>query len=86
MRYSDPKDPVDAEWTVIEVEAPFTNWFTTDGHFIAKPFQQWLASSVPIIGKAAIANSSKQITTRVEDTTMTDLDHGGALKSRKVKS
>jgi signal peptidase complex subunit 2 len=25
-------------------------WFTTDGFFVAKPFQQWLATEIPVIG------------------------------------
>jgi len=36
----------------INIRAPFTRWFTSDGYFIAKPFQQWLASEVPIVGLA----------------------------------
>ncbi|GAB7348011.1 hypothetical protein MBLNU459_g5505t1 [Dothideomycetes sp. NU459] len=34
------------------IDAPFMQWFTADGFFVAKPFQQWLASSVDIIGDA----------------------------------
>jgi signal peptidase complex subunit 2 len=33
-----------------EIQAPFTTWFTADGFFVAKPFQQWLASSIGAIG------------------------------------
>ena len=29
-----------------------TQWFTADGFFTAKPFQQWLASEIPVIGAA----------------------------------
>lgn len=36
----------------IHIRAPFTQWFTADGYFVAKPFQQWLASEVPVIGAA----------------------------------
>jgi hypothetical protein len=36
----------------IHIRAPFTRWFTSDGYFIAKPFQQWLASEVPVVGLA----------------------------------
>lgn len=32
------------------IDAPFMQWFTADGYFVAKPFQQWLASTVDIIG------------------------------------
>lgn len=36
----------------IKLRAPFTRWFTSDGYFSPKPFQQWLASEIPIIGEA----------------------------------
>ena len=35
----------------IEVDAPFMRWFTTDGYFVAQPFQQWLASTVAFVGE-----------------------------------
>ncbi|KAL1297680.1 hypothetical protein AAFC00_006232 [Neodothiora populina] len=44
----------------IEINAPFTQWFTADGFFVAKPFQQWLASSVPLIGEADPKNAIEQ--------------------------
>lgn len=34
------------------IDAQFMQWFTADGYFVAKPFQQWLASSIDIIGEA----------------------------------
>jgi len=34
------------------ISAPFTRWFDADGFFVAKPFQQWLATEIPIIGQA----------------------------------
>ncbi|MCJ1265200.1 hypothetical protein MMC22_005075 [Lobaria immixta] len=39
-------------WSTSQISAPFTRWFDADGHFVAKPFQQWLATEVPIIGQA----------------------------------
>lgn len=45
----------------IHIRAPFTRWFTADGYFIAKPFQQWLASEVPIIGAADPNNVVEEI-------------------------
>ena len=41
-----------APWTAREISAPFTSWFDDDGRFVALPFQQFLASSVPVIGMA----------------------------------
>ncbi|KAK0386192.1 hypothetical protein NLU13_6029 [Sarocladium strictum] len=37
--------------TITKVERSFTNWFDESGLFVAKPFQEFLASSVPLIGK-----------------------------------
>jgi len=45
----------------IHVRAPFTRWFTADGYFIAKPFQQWLASEVPVVGAADPSNVVEEI-------------------------
>jgi signal peptidase complex subunit 2 len=36
---------------VIKVSRSFTEWFDAKGHFIAQPFQELFASSVPLIGK-----------------------------------
>ncbi|MCJ1465664.1 hypothetical protein MMC07_004283 [Pseudocyphellaria aurata] len=43
-------------WKTSEISAPFTRWFDADGHFIAQPFQQWLATEIPIIGQADTRN------------------------------
>ncbi|KAF2132848.1 hypothetical protein P153DRAFT_364112 [Dothidotthia symphoricarpi CBS 119687] len=45
----------------IHIRAPLTRWFTSDGYFIAKPFQQWLASEVPVIGEADPNNVVEEI-------------------------
>jgi hypothetical protein len=45
----------------IHIRAPMTRWFTSDGYFIAKPFQQWLASEVPVIGAADPSNVIEEI-------------------------
>ncbi|KAK4560785.1 signal peptidase complex subunit spc2 [Recurvomyces mirabilis] len=39
------------------IKNPFTTWFTADGFFVAKPFQQWLASSIEMIGDADMKNA-----------------------------
>ena len=38
--------------TTTEISSPFTRWFDSDGYFVAKPFQQWLASEISIVGDA----------------------------------
>lgn len=45
----------------LHIRAPFTHWFTSDGYFVAKPFQQWLASEVPIVGAADPGNVVEEI-------------------------
>ncbi|KAI7236894.1 hypothetical protein KC330_g3466 [Hortaea werneckii] len=42
-----------------ELQAPFTTWFTADGYFVAKPFQQWLATSSETVGDADPKNASR---------------------------
>ncbi|KAM5345338.1 hypothetical protein ACJ41O_011200 [Fusarium nematophilum] len=37
--------------TVLKLSKPFTSWFDQTGQFVAIPFQEVLASSVPLIGK-----------------------------------
>lgn len=41
-----------AQPTTSEISCPFTRWFDSDGYFVAKPFQQWLAGEIAIIGEA----------------------------------
>ncbi|KAK3724892.1 signal peptidase complex subunit spc2 [Vermiconidia calcicola] len=45
-----------------ELDCPFTTWFTEDGYFVAKPFQQWLASTVDVIGEADVKSAVKDET------------------------
>lgn len=40
-----------------QIRTPFTTWFTADGYFVAKPFQQWIASSVEAIGDVDLKNA-----------------------------
>ncbi|TKX25570.1 putative signal peptidase complex subunit spc2 [Elsinoe australis] len=46
------------DWQESEVSAPFMQWFTADGVFVAQPFQRWLASSVPVIGEVDPKNAT----------------------------
>ena len=46
-------------WQTIELAAPFTKWFSAEGYFVAKPFQQWLASEIPVVGAADPGNVVK---------------------------
>jgi hypothetical protein len=62
----------------IHIRAPLTRWFTSDGYFIAKPFQQWLASEVPVIGAADPNNVVEEIGRGSADQTL-NLDSGNAV-------
>lgn len=46
----------------LELSAPFTTWFDSDGCFVAKPFQRWLATSIPAIGRADPQNAQSELT------------------------
>ena len=48
----------------LEISSPFTRWFDSDGYFVAKPFQQWLASEVDVIGEADPKNAEAARKTR----------------------
>ena len=39
------------EPTVIEVSRPFTEWFDASGLFVAKPFQEFIVASVPLVAR-----------------------------------
>ena len=45
----------------LQISSPFTRWFDVDGFFIAKPFQRWLASEIPLVGMIDTKNNAKAI-------------------------
>lgn len=45
--------------TTRQIRTPFTTWFTADGYFVAKPFQQWLARSVEAVGDVDLKNAGR---------------------------
>ncbi|KAI9694350.1 MAG: hypothetical protein M1820_008998 [Bogoriella megaspora] len=49
------------QWKESQISAPFTRWFSADGFFVPKPFQQWLASEVAVIGEADPVNVVEDI-------------------------
>ena len=53
IRQTKPSKGDSLDWDEMDIEAPFTKWFTSDGQFVAKPFQQWLSSEIPLIREAA---------------------------------
>ncbi|KAF1817606.1 hypothetical protein P152DRAFT_24646 [Eremomyces bilateralis CBS 781.70] len=45
----------------LSLSVPFSRFYTSDGQFVAQPFQQWLASSVPVVGQADPNNVTEEI-------------------------
>lgn len=67
MKVFEKGDKVGKETTL---RKPFTQWFDKAGHFVVLPFQQILASNVPLLGRldptrAAVENKKKK--TLVDD-------------------
>ena len=48
-----------------QLSSPFTRWFDADGFFIAKPFQQWLAAEIPLIGQVDRKNAPGGVAEKV---------------------
>ncbi|KAI9657599.1 MAG: hypothetical protein M1821_002775 [Bathelium mastoideum] len=48
-------------WKESHIQAPFTRWFSSDGFFVPKPFQQWLASEIDLVGAADPTNIVEDI-------------------------
>jgi hypothetical protein len=42
-----------------QIRTPFTTFFTRDGFFVAQPFQQWLATTIEVVGNADSKNASR---------------------------
>ena len=54
IRQTKPSKGNSLDWDEMDIEAPFMKWFTSDGQFVAKPFQQWLSAEIPLIREAAL--------------------------------
>ena len=54
------KNPTE-EKEPLKLSASFTRWFDQDGGFVAKPFQQWLATEIPAIGAADTKNKQARL-------------------------
>lgn len=52
---------------VLKLSAPFTLWFDSDGYFVATPFQQWLATEIPIVGEADPLKADKGAAKKEQD-------------------
>jgi hypothetical protein len=46
---------------LLEFDAPFARWFSSDGYFITKPFQQFFASGIPLVGDADPKNVVEEV-------------------------
>jgi len=49
------------QWKEIELKSPFAKWFSSDGYFVARPFQHFLASNIPIVGEADPKNTVEYV-------------------------
>lgn len=49
------------QWKEIELKSPFAKWFSSDGYFVARPFQHFLASNIPIVGEADPKNTIEYV-------------------------
>lgn len=49
------------QWKKVEIEASLNRWFSSDGFFVARPFQQFLAGGIPVIGEADPKNAVEEI-------------------------
>ena len=67
------------ELSEVSIEAPFMQWFTADGYFVAKPFQQWLASSVPLISEVDPKNKTATTTPGLAQEPIARLQSTGAV-------
>ncbi|KAL8952942.1 MAG: hypothetical protein Q9222_001161 [Ikaeria aurantiellina] len=68
----------------MKLSAPFTRWFDSDGYFVTKPFQQWLASEIPPIAKADSQKASKST---IETPKQPDAeDHGHKKPDDRIKA
>jgi len=86
VRYSVQKEMMAFDWKTLEIEAPFTTWFTADGEFVAKPFQQWLAANVPVIGEASkTGGKGSESIPEVGVATGSSVDVDASAKSRARK-
>jgi signal peptidase subunit SPC25 len=49
------------EWEEKELKGQFGKWFSSDGYFVARPFQHFLASNIPIVGEADPKNAAEYV-------------------------
>lgn len=57
----------------INIARSFTEWFDAAGHFVASPFQNMLASSVPAIGRSDSKRLQKSSDPKQETTYSTEM-------------
>ena len=75
VRYQNPRESDAFHWETICISSPFTRWFSADGQFVAKPFQEWLASEIPVVGSAVSAfETSRAVPTNKQALEQQDRD------------
>lgn len=56
------------QWKEVEITAPLNRWFSSDGYFVARPFQQFLAGGIPVVGEADPKNAVEEIVRKEQPT------------------
>ncbi|KAI0889468.1 microsomal signal peptidase 25 kDa subunit-domain-containing protein [Annulohypoxylon maeteangense] len=72
--------------TTIELARSFTEWFDSQGHFIARPFQTMFATSVPLIAKADPKRAQAAASATTADFSNLDADVLDAIAASQAAS
>ncbi|KAI9846494.1 MAG: hypothetical protein M1837_003914 [Sclerophora amabilis] len=59
------------------ISTPFSTFFDSEGHFVAPPFQSWLARSIPLVGTA---DPARAIAAPQSDTGGSEIVTGGSVE------
>lgn len=60
----------------VDVSAPFTKFFATDGHFVPAEFEAWLRREIPVAGKGA-SGRVEEIAPQGADLLQSQVKQGG---------
>jgi hypothetical protein len=63
------------------LKGQFGKWFSSDGYFVAQPFQHFLASGIPIVGEADPKNVTEYVEASAPKSTSAP---GGKLENFNV--
>ncbi|KAI0899403.1 SPC25-domain-containing protein [Annulohypoxylon nitens] len=78
--------PAKGSPTTIKLARSFTEWFDSQGHFIARPFQTMFAASVPVIAKADPKRAQAAAATPASDFSNVDAEVLDAIAASQSAS